>query len=72
MPVLNIDDFKRHGGSAVKGVFNPAGRAETAVASERRKFEIAADRAAKHSPAKGGITAVNHFVDVFNHGLAGM
>lgn len=72
MSVLYIDDFKGHGGSPVKGVFDSTGRAKTAVATEGRKLEVTTDRAAEHSPAKRGITAMNHLVNVFNNGLAGM
>lgn len=38
MPVGDIDQFKRHGGSALHGVEIPAGRAETAMAAERNKL----------------------------------
>ena len=72
VPVLDVDNLEGHGGSPVKGVFDAAGRAKTAVATERGKLEVTADRAAKHSPAKRGITAMNHLVNVFNHGLARM
>lgn len=72
VPVLDIDNLEGHGSSPVKRVFDPAGGAKSAVATERRKLEIATDRTAKHSPAKRGIAAMNHLVNVFNHGLARM
>ena len=70
--VLNIYQFKGHRGSALHGVEIPAGRAEAAVASKRDKFQFAAFGAAKHSPAKGGIATVDHFIHVFNYRAAWM
>ena len=38
MPVSDVDQFKGHGGRAPHGIEIPAGRTETAMASERDKL----------------------------------
>ena len=53
--VLNTDQFKRHTGSALHGIFVSAGRTETAVTAERDKFKVPAVRAVVHCTAKRGI-----------------
>ena len=52
MAVLNMNQFEGHTGSAVHGVFVTAGRAETAVATERNKLKLTAVRTAIHGTAK--------------------
>ena len=46
--VLNTDQFKRHTGSALHRIFVSAGRTETAVTTERDKFEFSAMGTAIH------------------------
>jgi len=70
--VRNIYQFKGHVGSAFYGIFITAGGAETAVAAERDKFELSAVWAAKHGAAKGRVTAVYHFIDIFHFSLSEM
>ncbi len=65
--VDNINEFEGHGGGALHGIKISAGRAETAVTTERDKFEFATAGTAVHGTAKGGITAVDHLVHIFNH-----
>ena len=36
--VFHVDDFERHGGGSVNGIFVAAGRTETAFAAERNKL----------------------------------
>ncbi len=72
MSMGNIDQFKGHSGSALHGIKVSTGRAETAVAAERNEFELATVRTAIHGTAKGGISAVNHFIHVFDDGSTWM
>lgn len=67
MTMDNIDKFKGHGGSALHGIEISAGGTKPAVAAERDKFPLSAARTDVHSAAKGRITAVNHFIHVFNN-----
>lgn len=66
MAVWNIDQFKGHGSGAAHRVEIPTGRAETAVAVERDKFQVSAVGTAIQGPAKGGIAAVDHLIDIFH------
>lgn len=70
--VMYVYQLKGHVGSAFHGIFITAGRAETAVAAERDKFELTTGRAAKHGAAKGGVAAVYHLIDIFHLSLSGM
>lgn len=72
MAVLDIDQLKRHIGSAFHGVFIATGRAEAAFAAERDKLELAAMGATVHGTAEGRVTAVNHFIDIFHLSFSGM
>ena len=67
MPVGDIDQFKGHGGSTPHGIEIPASRAEAAVAAERDEFQFTTVRAAIHCSAVGRVTAIDHFVHVFNN-----
>ena len=40
MTVSDINELKGHRGSAIHGIFITAGRAETAVTTERNKLEL--------------------------------
>lgn len=70
--VMDINEFKGHRGRAFHGIFIAASGAETAVASERDKFELTTVRAGKHGAAKGRFAAVDHFIDIFHLCLSGM
>ena len=50
----NIDQFKRHIGSAFPGIFVTASGTKAAVTTERDKFKIATMGADIHSPPKEG------------------
>ena len=50
--------LKTHRGRAFHSVFITAGRAETAAATERDEFQLAAVGTAVHGTAKGRIAAV--------------
>ena len=69
---MDINKFKGHRGSAFHGICIATGGAETAMASERNKFEFATVGAAIHGAAKGRIAAVDHFINIFNDGIPGM
>ena len=47
-------------------------RAETTFATKRNKFKITAARTAIHGTTISGVTTVNHFIYVFNHGRTRM
>jgi hypothetical protein len=47
-------------------IFVATSRTETALAAERNKLKVATIVATKESPAKRGITAVDHFVHVLD------
>lgn len=70
--MLGIYKLKGHGGSALHGIKVTTGGAEAAVAAERYKFKLATVRAAIHGAAKGWISAVDHFIYVFNNGITWM
>lgn len=70
--VLNADQFKRHTGSALHGIFVSAGRTETAVTTERDKFKVPAVGAAIHRTAKRGIPTVDHLINIFHLSFSGM
>lgn len=72
VPVGDINQLKGHRGSALHGVLIAAGRAETAVAAEGDKFEFTTGRAAVHSPAESRVATMDHLIDVFDDGRAGM
>lgn len=69
--VVTVDKFKGHGGSAVDRVHVPASRAKAAMAAERDEFKLPAG-AGIHGSPKGRVPAINHLVNIFNNGLAGM
>ena len=66
MTVSDINELKGHRGSAIHGIFITAGRAETAVTTERNKLEISAVDTAIHGTTIRRITTMNHLVDIFN------
>lgn len=70
--MLNVNDFKGHRGSAINGILGATGRTETAVATKRYKFKCATGRTTIHGTAEGGVTTINHTVNVFNDGLTWM
>ena len=58
MAMADIDELKKHRGGTFHGVFITAGRAETAAATERNEFQLAAVGTAVHGTTKGRIAAV--------------
>ena len=66
MTVSDINELKGHRGSAIHGIFITAGRAETAVTTERNKLEISAVDTAIHGTTMRRITTMNHLVNIFN------
>lgn len=66
MPVLNIEEFKRHRSSPVNGVHVAVGRTEAGMTTERNKFKVTAERTAIHGTAKGRISSGNHFFYILN------
>lgn len=65
--VGNVYQFEGHWGGTLHRVEIPTGGTETAVASERDEFQLTTFWASEHSPAKGGIATVDHFIHVFNN-----
>lgn len=57
MTVLDINQFKRHTGRVLHGIFIPAGSTKAAVTAERDKFKVPTVRAVVHRPARRGVTA---------------
>ena len=72
MTMLNIDDFKRHGGDTILCIFDTAGGAESGVAAERDTLDGAALFTAKDSEAFFRVTARKHSVDIFDDRSTGM
>ena len=72
VPVRDIDEFKGHIGCAFHGILIAAGRTETAVASERNKFEVAAFGTAIHGTAKRGVATMDHLLDVLDNSVTRM
>lgn len=68
----NIDQFKRHIGSAFHGIFVTTSGTKAAVTTGRDKFKIATMGADIHSSAKGRIATAQHLIDIFHLSLSGM
>ena len=66
MTVSDINELKGHRGSAIHGIFITAGRAETAVTTERNKLEISAVDTAIHGTTVRRVATMDHPVDIFN------
>ncbi len=72
---VTVDTGNELGGHAERTyliVLVATGRTETAVTADGYEFEIAAVRACIHGTAIGGITAVDHLINVFDHGRSWM
>lgn len=70
--VRYIDEFESHVGGTFHGILIATGRAETAVAAEWDKLEVAAFWTAVHSTTIRRVTTMNHLLDVFNNSVARM
>ena len=70
--VRNRNKFGSHMSGTFHGIFVATGRAETAVTSERDKFQFTTMRTTIHGSAKGWISTMNHFIHVFNYGIPWM
>ncbi len=70
--VLDVQNFKGHGGGTVNGVFRTAGGTEAAVAAERNKFQFPTFVTAIHGPTKRRVTTVKHPVNIPDDRLPGM
>ena len=64
--------IKRHTGSALHGIFIATGGTKAAVTAKRDKFEVPAMSAGVHGTAKRSIAAVNHLIDIFHLSFSGM
>ena len=64
--VLDVNQFKRHGGRAIHRILVTAGGAETAVAAKRNELKFSAVWTAIHSATKRRITTVDHLIDIFH------
>ena len=72
VPMLNVQDFKGHGGGTVNGVFRTTGGTETAMTAERNKFKFPAFITAIHGSAERRVTTVKHPVNIPDDRLSGM
>lgn len=72
MSVNTLNDFERHGSGALDGIKISAGRAETAFATKRNKFERTTRRAPIHGSAISRISAMNHLFDAFKNNRASL
>lgn len=72
MTVLDIDELKRHIGSALHGIFIAAGGTKATVTAKRDKLEVPTVSTGVHSTAKRRIAAVNHLIDIFHLSFSGM
>ena len=70
MTMLNIDDLKGHGGSAVDGILSSTGWTKSAMAAKRNKFKSSTFAATIHCATKRRVTAVDHALDIFNNRLS--
>ena len=70
--VLDVNQFKRHGGRAIHRILVTASRTETAVAAKRNELKFSTVWAAIHSTTKRRITTVDHFFDIFHLRRSGM
>ena len=67
-----MDDFERHGSSTLDRIEITTGRAETAFAAKRNKFERTTRRTPIHSTAVSRMTAMNHLFDAFENNRASL
>lgn len=65
VPVGAVDEFQGHGSSPVVGIFSATGRAELGMAAKRNKLKCPTMGTAIHGPTVRGITAVDHFFNIF-------
>ena len=72
MTVIAVDELKGHHGGTIDAILVTTGRTETALAAERDKFKLAAMRAGIHSTTEGGVTAVDHLINIINDNITGM
>ena len=72
MPVVAVDQFTSHGSCPFPGIKVAASRTETGMAAKRDEVEMTALRTAVHGAAEGGVTAVDHLINVFNLRGTGM
>ena len=72
MPVVAADQFACHGGCPLPGIKVTARWTETGMAAKRDKVKMPALGAAVHGTAEGGVTAVDHLINVFDLRGTGM
>ena len=72
MSMNRLDDFERHGSCTLDRIEITTGRAETAFAAKRNKFERTTRRTPIHSTAASRISAMNHFFNAFKNNRTGV
>ncbi len=72
MPVVAVDQFACHGSCPLPCIKVAASRTETGMAAKRDKVKMTALRTAVHGTAEGGVTTVDHLINVFNLRGTGM
>jgi len=70
--VLDVNELEGYLGSSFHSIFITTSRTETAVTSERNKFEITTVRAAIHGTTQRKITVVDHFLNAFQFAFTQM
>ena len=70
MSVNALNDFERHGGSALDGIEIPTGRAKATFAAKRNEFERTTRRAPIHGSAVRRIPTMNHLIDTLENNRA--
>ena len=72
MSMNRLDDFERHGSSALDRIEIATRRAETTFAAKRNEFERTTRRTPIHSTAVRRIATMNHLFDVFENNRASL
>ena len=72
MTMMTLNEFKRHGSSAVIAILGTTGRTKLGMTTKRNKFKVATMSAAIHCTTKRRVTTVNHLVDAFHNDITGM
>lgn len=68
MTMRSADEFKRHRRGAFERIEITARRTKTAFASKRDELKLTAMIAAVKSEAVFGVSAMEHFIDIFKNG----
>ncbi len=70
--MVTLNEFKRHGSSAIIAILGTTGRTKLGTTTKRDKFKVTTMSAAIHCATKRRVTTVNHLVDAFHNDITGM